>query len=156
MTVPQKETPASGAEQTGEAGRFAVRVSAESHFAWLRTRFALERTVMASLRTSVALIGFGFTIVQFFARVDQMPGSAPARLPEAAFYLGLSLIFCGVALLMISIWDYRKTVSYLWNKDYVVVAGVEKEPRHSPIIGIAVVLTLVGIFAFFAVLLRLL
>lgn len=156
MTDLQKEAPAAGPEQLGDSSRFAVRVTAESHFAWLRTRLALERTVMASLRTSVALIGFGFTIVQFFERMGQMNVSAPARFPGAAYYLGLGLILCGVALLMISIWDYRKTVSYLWNRDYVVVAGVEKEPEKSPIIAVAVVLTLVGIFAFFAVLLRLL
>ncbi len=155
MTDAQKEAPATVIEQPGNGSRFAVRTTAESHFAWLRTRLALERTVMASLRTSVALIGFGFTIVQFFERIGQMPGSAPARFPGAAYYLGLGLIFCGVALLMISIWDYRKTVSYLWNRDYVVVAGMDKEPEKSPIIAVAVVLTLVGIFAFFAVLLRL-
>jgi putative membrane protein len=94
--------------------------------------------------------------VQFFERMTQMTGSAPPRFPGAAYYLGLGLIVSGVALLMISIWDYRKTVAYLWNKDYVAVAGKKKEAETSPIIGVAVVLTIVGIFAFFAVLLRLL
>ena len=42
------------------AVRFEVRASASDHFAWIRTRLALERTIMAWLRTAVALIGFGF------------------------------------------------------------------------------------------------
>ena len=33
--------------------RFEVRGTAADHFAWLRTRFALERTVMSWVRTAV-------------------------------------------------------------------------------------------------------
>ena len=58
--------------QSGEAsGRFDVRVSADSHFAWIRTRLAVENTMLAYLRTSVSLIGFGFAIVQFAELVAQ-------------------------------------------------------------------------------------
>jgi hypothetical protein len=42
------------------AARFEVRATAADHFAWIRTRLALERTIMSWLRTAVALIGFGF------------------------------------------------------------------------------------------------
>src|SRR5262249_43401590 len=54
-----------GWSMADDRGRFEVRVTADSHFAWLRTRLAVERTLMSWLRTAVALIGFGFTIVQF-------------------------------------------------------------------------------------------
>ena len=37
--------------------RFEVRITSDSHFAWIRTRLALERTPMAWVRTAVALIG---------------------------------------------------------------------------------------------------
>ena len=74
--------------------RFEVRVTADSHFAWLRTRMALERTMMAWMRTAVSLIGFGFAIVQFFNHLSQMPGTE-AQLPKAPYYLGLCLIGCG-------------------------------------------------------------
>jgi len=46
--------------------RFETKAGVGDHFAWLRTRLALERTAMAWIRTSIALIGFGFTIVHFF------------------------------------------------------------------------------------------
>ena len=36
--------------------RFTVKVAAESHFAWMRTRLAVERTILAWIRTAVSLI----------------------------------------------------------------------------------------------------
>ena len=59
------------------ADRFEVRVTADSHFGWIRTRLSLERTMMSWVRTAVSLIGFGFAIVQFFERLQQMPGARP-------------------------------------------------------------------------------
>src|SRR3954469_23060376 len=87
-------------------GRFEVKATASDHFSWLRTRLSVERTMMSWVRRATALIGFGFTIVQFFNRMQQIPGVAPAYFPEAPRYLGLSLIFCGVIALMIAIWEY--------------------------------------------------
>lgn len=139
----------------GDASRFSVRTTAESHFAWLRTRLALERTMMAWVRTAVSLIAFGFTIVQFFDRLYQMPAAAPARFPDAPRFLGLALIGCGIAALGISIWEYRWTVRYLWSRDYAGVAGMVPEGKRSPLLAVAIVLIVVGICTFFAVLLRL-
>ncbi len=78
------------------------RVTADSHFAWVRTRLALERTIMSWLRTAVALIGFGFAIVQYLNHLQQIPGARSAYLPTAPEYLGLALISCGVLALVIS------------------------------------------------------
>jgi putative membrane protein len=137
------------------SGRFEVRPTASDHFSWLRTRLSVERTMMSWVRTATALIGFGFTIVQFFARVQDMPGAAPAYFPHAPRYLGLSLIFCGVVALMISIWEYRWGLHYLWSGDFAAIAGVTREGKQTPLLAVAVLLTLIGIFAFFAVLFRL-
>ena len=137
------------------AGRFEVRVTADSHFAWLRTRLALERTMMAWLRTAVSLIGFGFAIVQFFERMQQMPGVRPAEHPHAAQYLGLALISCGVLALVISVWQYWWTIRYMWGGAFAALAGMTRERMQSPVIAIAILLILIGVFAFLAVLLRL-
>jgi len=139
----------------GDTGRFTVRTVAETHFAWIRTRLAVERTILAWVRTAVALIGFGFTIVQFFDRFQQMPSTAPARFPDAPRYLGLALIFCGIGSLVISLWQYKWTIDYLWSRDYAQIAGMKKDGIPSAVIGVIAVLMLVGIFAFFTVLLRL-
>jgi|SRR5208283_1319384 len=142
-------------------GRFAVHTTSDSHFAWLRTRMALERTLMAWVRTSVALIGFGFTIVQFFQRLREMEGVAPAVRPEAPRQLGLALIGAGVLALVISTWQYRKVVHYMWSDEFNVLAGVGSKPMspvisQSPVMGITIAVALIGIFAFSAVYFRML
>ena len=60
------------ADQGTQPHRFEVRPTSDSHFGWIRTRLSLERTLMSWVRTSVALIGFGFTIVQFFEHLHAM------------------------------------------------------------------------------------
>jgi putative membrane protein len=139
----------------GESDRFVVRATAESHFSWLRTRLSVERTMMSWVRTAVSLIGFGFAIVQFFDRLEQIPGTKPARYPAAAHYLGLALIFCGVMALVISLWEYRWTNRYLSSGNFSAISGVTKDGKQTPIVATSIVLTIVGTFAFFAVLLRL-
>jgi putative membrane protein len=143
------------ATAAAHAGRFEVRVTADSHFAWLRTRLALERTIMAWLRTAVSLIGFGFAIVQFFEHMQRMPGVRPAEHPHAAQYMGLALISCGVLALVISVWQYWWSVRYLWGGSFAVLAGMTKEGMQSPVLAIAILLIGIGLFAFLAVLLRL-
>jgi putative membrane protein len=136
------------------ADRFEVRATASDHFAWLRTRLALERTMMSWLRTAVALIGFGFAIVQYFNHLQQIPGTRSPYLPSAPEFLGLALISCGVLALVISIWQYWWTVRYLWGGSFAPLAGMTTEARQSPVIAVALLLIGIGLFAFFAVLLR--
>jgi putative membrane protein len=135
-------------------GRFEVKATAESHFSWLRTRLSIERTLMSWVRTAVALIGFGFTIVQFFDRMKDLPGVVPGRFPDAPRYLGLMLILCGILALVVSIWEYQWTLRYLWGGSFAVIAGVTKEGKQTPLFAVAIALILVGLFAFFSVLLR--
>src|SRR5271169_6646996 len=135
-------------------GRFDVRATASDHFSWLRTRLSVERTMMSWVRTAASLIGFGFTIVQFFERMQDLPGIAPAHFPNAPRYLGLTLILCGIASLVISVWEYVWAIRYLWGGEFSVVAGVTKEGKKTPLLAIAIALIFVGLFAFFSVLLR--
>jgi len=137
------------------AGRFEVRANAADHFAWVRTRLALERTIMSWLRTAVALIGFGFAIVQYLNHLQQTPGTRSAYPPTAPEYLGLALIVCGVLALVISIWQYRWGLRYLWGEPFTPIAGVTTERMQTPVMAIAILLIGVGLFAFFAVLFRL-
>jgi len=135
--------------------RFDVDATANSHFAWVRTRFAVERTMMAYMRTAVSLIGFGFAIVQFFEHFHDMPGTAPARFPDAAWYLGLALIFCGVMAMVISLREFHWTLRYLWSENFAPIAGMRAEGKQTPLYAVAIAVICVGTFAFFAVLLRL-
>ena len=134
--------------------RFEVRATADSHMGWLRTRLSLERTLMSWIRTSVSLIGFGFTIVQFFQRMEALPGTVPGRHPTAPRDLGLALIGCGIMALLVSIWQYHWGIRYLWSGSFASIAGVTKEGMQTPLYAVAGALVLIGLFAFFAVLLR--
>jgi putative membrane protein len=139
------------------ADRFEVRVTADTHWGWIRTRLALERTMMSWARTAVSLIGFGFAIVQFFNRLEDMPGARPASYPEVPQYLGLALIACGILALGVSLWQYRRTVGYLWSSAFAPVAGMAgtpKEVMQSPVIATAALLIIIGLFAFVAVAFR--
>ena len=134
-------------------GRFDVSATASSHFAWLRTRLALERTLMAWARTSVSLIGFGFTIVQFFQRVQTSAASSvPVLMPDAPRNFGLALIAAGILGLIVSLWQYHQGLQYLWSSEFRAVAGVEKERVTTPIMWVSILLILVGVFAFLVVL----
>jgi len=133
--------------------RFEVRATADSHFSWLRTRLSLERTLMSWVRTAVSLIGFGFTIVQFFERMQQLPG-VTSEFPAAPRYLGLALILCGVMALVIAVSEYWWTLRYLWGTSFAPIAGATREGKRTPLLAVAIALIFVGTFAFFAVLLR--
>jgi putative membrane protein len=137
------------------AGRFEVRATASDHFAWVRTRLSVERTMMSWQRTAVALIGFGFAIFQYLQHLQQIPGARSAYLPDAPQLLGLALISCGILALVISIWQYFWTVRYLWGGSFAPIAGLTKEGMQSPVIAVAILLIFIGLFAFFAVLFRL-
>jgi putative membrane protein len=143
-------------EPPAETGtdRFAVRATAEANFAWLRTRLALENTLMAWVRTAISLIGFGFAVVEIFNRLAAMPSVAPAKWPEAPRYVGLALIGAGILGLLISCWQYVWVSRYLWSPQFGSIAGLRQGPLGTPALGIAILLTIVGLLAFFAVLLR--
>ena len=139
---------------TRAADRFQVKESVGSHFAWLNARLALEMTMMAWIRMAITLIGFGFTIVQFFERLNDVEGVAPAAQPFAARYVGLVLIGAGVVALAVSAAQYRATIRYLWQEDFAAIAGMGKAPGNTPIYAVTISLMAIGVAAFLAVLLR--
>ena len=134
--------------------RFEVNATDASRLAWLSTRMSLERTMMAWVRTGIALVAFGFTIVQFFERFSGMAGIAPPSHPFAARYIGLVLIAAGVGAFVLSAFQYRRTVRYIWQGEFAALAGDERPPGTTPVYAIAMGLILLGVFAFMAVLVR--
>lgn len=143
-----------GGDAKGVEGTLEVRTTADSHFSWLRTRLAVENTMLAYLRTSVSLIGFGFGVFQFVYRLANYPSEKDVRFPDAAWYLGLLLIGTGVVITLLSIWEYHRLVRYLWSDNYRPIAGIRNWKGLTSLYAVAIVLAIVGVFAFFAVLLR--
>lgn len=127
-----------------------VTPSADSHFAWVRTRLAGDRTFMAWLRTAASFIGFGFTIFEFFSRLDTSPGKLRAAQQSAV--LGLVLIAAGVTALAIALMQYTHGMHNLGDRRFVAIA--DPHPPRSPAVFLAAVLIVVGIIAFASIVVR--
>jgi len=127
-------------------------LNVQTHFAWIRTRMSAERTLEAWVRTALSLIGFGFTIVQFFARLNTMQGFKPPKAPQLSYYVGLLLIGAGILGLLVAMWQYQRFVLYLHSENFRDIAQAEAMPKSTLIV--AVVLCFIGLFAFIAVLIR--
>jgi putative membrane protein len=141
------DTPA----KTGDdADPWRSQGSTQAHLAWLRTRMALETTLAGWVRTASALIAFGFAIVQFFENYNLTPvptGSYLAR------YLGLVLIGIGSVATAIAVWEYRRVRNYLEGEAFQGIAGVPGMRRVYPAVVVAILLCLIGLLAFFTILL---
>ncbi len=134
------------------AAQYHVNPTAESHFAWLRTRYAVDRTFMAWLRTAASMIGFGFTIVQFFEHLVGMKEFEPPRLPNAPVFLGLALIGTGVIALTIALYEFTAVVRHLEEPQFQDIA--DASPHKTAAIVVAIALIVTGIVAFVSILVR--
>ena len=138
-----------------EERHFDVEPSAGNHFAWLRTQLGLQRTLMASVRTAVSLIGFGFTVAQFFKRMQSEGESQfSVNLPQN---LGLVLIVAGVLLLAVATWQYHIAMGYLRGGDFKAIAGADIPGRgslHTSTYFAAIAVMIIGVAAFISVFLN--
>jgi putative membrane protein len=117
----------------------------DSHFSWLRTRLSAERTLMSWNRTSLSMIGFGFTIYQFFEKFQEATVGAGALRPEAPRNLGLALMLAGTLGTLISIWQYRQIVTYLGADQFKDIGIREGLPHWSLSLAVSMLLALIGI-----------
>ncbi len=89
----------------------------------LREHLANERTFLAWLRTSIALIGFGLAIARFglFLRQPQMTTTQQIIQNHPLLNsenLGLSLVIVGIAFIAIAAWRYNKVFWQIEQADY--------------------------------------
>ena len=136
--------------------RLDVQPSASNHFAWMRTQMALQRTMMAAVRTAVSLIGFGFTVAQFFQKLLGDVSEGTRRLgPEAPRNLGLTLIAAGVVSLAIFTWQYRVANTYFHGSEFQAIANVTDKSMRTSVYIVAFAVLGIGVAAFALVLARL-
>ncbi|MGB3295813.1 MAG: DUF202 domain-containing protein [Phormidesmis sp.] len=88
-----------------------------------REHQANERTFLAWLRTSIALIGFGFAIARFGIFLKQI--SFVAQQPIEATHpflnsqvLGISLVLSGVVVIGLAAWRYGVTFQQIESNRY--------------------------------------
>ncbi len=128
--------------------RFDVQPNVNNHFAWLRTLMALDRTLMAYVRTAVSLIGFGFTVAQFFQRLQGNVKGLENIRPDIPRNLGLILIGAGVISLIVATLQYHRASTYLRSGPLASLAMIDDKPMHTSAYFSAVVVILIGIAAF--------
>ncbi|BAZ27101.1 hypothetical protein NIES4073_80170 [Kalymmatonema gypsitolerans NIES-4073] len=90
-----------------------------------REHQANERTFLAWLRTSIALIGFGFAIARFglfirqlnFTLTQQQQEPAPHRFFTSE-NLGISLVIFGIMTLVLAAWRYNQVFWQIEQGNY--------------------------------------
>lgn len=73
-----------------------------------RVLFAAERTLLAWSRTNAGLMAFGFLIDRASVFVQ---GASAAR--DLGFWIGLAFVLLGVALSLLSVVQYRRSLAQL-------------------------------------------
>ena len=108
-----------------------------------RVRFAAERTLLAWMRTGLALMGFGFVVARFglFLHEIALAGNvaAPRRSLGWSLWIGVGLIVLGVIASLVASFEYFRFVQS--SKQ-----GLNYLPRTIPLaVIVAAILALLGL-----------
>jgi putative membrane protein len=126
--------------------RGTILAEERTDMALLRTVMASERSLMAWIRTALSMIGFGFSIYNFFKyQADEIASGTIAR-PQAPRNLGMSLIAVGTLALVAAAWQHRRFLNEL--------GATEHKHLWSVSFAVAVMVILIGIVTFYGVWLR--
>jgi putative membrane protein len=101
----------------------------------LSDRLAIERTILASdrsllawVRTSLSLIGFGFTIYKFLQSLMEQ-GVETALREQTPRNIGIFLLATGTLSLLLAVIEYVKTVKRLYHRTGVEVSRLYLNPN---------------------------
>ncbi len=108
-----------------------------------RVRFAAERTLLAWMRTGLALMGFGFVVARFglFLREIAAAGQVAAHQHSTGWslWIGTALIGLGVAVSLLASFEYYRFVR-------LSKQGRTYTPRTALLaVVVAVILALLGV-----------
>jgi len=112
-----------------------------------RNRAAADRTLMAWIRTSLAMIGFGFGVGKLY---DALEKANPERVVDALHsskIIGEALIALGVFGLLAAVFQHWRILKRIESEQYIY-----RPPRALPMI-VALLLLCIGVFAFVSILL---
>lgn len=85
-----------------------------------RVYLAAERTLLAWIRTGLALMGFGFVVARFGLFLREMAAAhtdVPQRPHSASLWIGIVLVVAGVLVNFLSAIDHARTIRSLRSGD---------------------------------------
>ena len=131
-------------ETTREAG---INLSlTNTQFSWMRSDLSNLRTLLAWVRTSVSMIGFGFTIYNFYRGfLEELGGT---RGDEAARNLGLALVGAGTVAMVVAVWNYWSINQFLESLDDSLEIPRQLKRRWIYSYVIATVIAIIGLMTF--------
>ena len=121
-----------------------ITLDNSTRLAYDRTRLAYERTLMAWVRTGVSLISFGFTIYKFFEEFHKAGQVAQTGGRIGAREFGIIMISIGVFAVLLATFQHVTAMHKLRTQD--------PEVPYSLAAGVALLVSVLGIVALFAVL----
>jgi putative membrane protein len=123
------------------------KTSTADELARERNRAAADRTLMAWIRTALALIAFGFSIGKISEYLQKINPEHALDPFNSARIFGEAFIALGVFGLIAAIVQYRRIVRRIKHGEFLYT-------EHLPLAMItAIILLLIGLFGFVAVLL---
>ena len=81
-----------------------------------RVRFAAERTLLAWIRTGLALMGFGFVVARFGLFLRELAAANQTTLthsPRVSLWIGIALVILGVCLNLVAAWEHARVLRRL-------------------------------------------
>jgi putative membrane protein len=136
-----------GASNSGESAGSGIDPSLVSaQLSWSRSELSNVRTLLAWIRTSVSMIGFGFTIYNFYRGF--LEDLASPRGADAARNLGLALVGAGTLAMVVALWNYWSLNRYL--EEAAAALQVPQGVKHRWIVSYvaAAVILVIGLITF--------
>jgi putative membrane protein len=110
----------------------------------MRTVMAADRTLMAWVRTAMAMLSFSFTIYKF---LEDFQGKRPLGRPDLPQHIGLFLAGMGTFSIVMGTVEYWSTLKDLNRADRFALGR--------PVLLVAFVLSLAGVALFISIAFRL-
>ena len=112
-----------------------------------RNRAAAERTLMAWIRTCLALISFGFGIDRIITAINQESSQDIHPLHQEKI-LGLSFITLGTSAMIAAVLEHRNQLQQIQHEGYLY------KPRRSLSVIVAISMIEIGALAFLGIVIQ--